>query len=335
MNAQPRKIDVLAPFAAAFDLTKAVLFQPFDLAKWLTIDFAAFLAGLADVSRVNPGFRLPDFNARWQTQNEELEAVRDQLGSWITVPLIAMLVVIGLAVLVLLMWLGSRGRFMLIDCIVRNRGAIAAPWREFRREGNSLFLWSLAIAGASLVLTAIFALPLLLPYLTRGEFGEFGTGTMIYLVVVLAVLIVAGLAIAVVTWFMVPIMYRQRCSAPAAFVAVTRLITSDPAPFIFYILLALVTLIGASLLSCVAVCLTCCLAAIPYVGTVILLPIYVFHYAYGLLFLRQFGPEYDVWANLAAIEQASPSEEPPPSDVPPTSQPSTEPPPLPGHTPPV
>jgi hypothetical protein len=172
MSAQPREIDVFAPFAAAFDLTKAVLFQPFDVAKWFTIGFAAFLAGLADVSRVNPGFRLPDFNARWQTQNEELEAVRDQLSAWITVPLIAMLVVIGLAVLVLLMWLGSRGRFMLIDCIVRNRGAIAAPWREYRREGNSLFLWSLAIAGASLVLTAIFALPLLLPYLTRGEFGS-------------------------------------------------------------------------------------------------------------------------------------------------------------------
>ena len=339
MDSEPRKIEVFAPFTAAFDLTKAILFQPFDLAKWFTIGFAAFLAGLADVSRVNPGFRLPDFKARWQTQNDQLEAVRNQLDPWILVPLIGMLVVVGLALLVLMMWLGARGRFMFIDCIVRNRGAIQAPWREYRREGNSLFLWSLAVAAITLVLTAIFALPVFLPYLTQGEFGEFGVVMTTYVVAVLAVLIVAGLAIAIITWFMVPVMYRQRCSAPAAFVAVLRLMASDPAPFIFYILLAAAALIGASLVSCVAMCVTCCLAAVPYLGTVLLLPVYVFHYGFGLLFLRQFGREYDVWANVPALEQpGSPGEPPPvepPAEPPAPERPSTEPPPLPGYTPPA
>lgn len=335
MEPEPRKIEIFAPFAAAFDLTKSILFRPFDLAKWFTIGFAAFLAGLADASRVNPAVRLPDLNTRWQTQNDQLEAVRSQLDLWIIVPLIGLVVVIGLALLVLMTWLGARGRFMFLDCIVRNRGAIEAPWREYRREGNSLFLWSLAIAGITLVLTAIFALPLLVPYFTEGAFPELGVGMTIYLVGVVALLVVAGLGVAVLTWFMVPVMYRQRCGAPAAFLAVVRLIGSDPAPFIFYILLALLTLIGTALLSCVATCLTCCAAALPYIGTVLLLPLYVFHYAYGLLFLRQFGPEYDVWANVAALEQASspgePPPDPPPGDPPAASRPSTEPPPLPGQ----
>ena len=338
MDSASRKIEIFAPFTAAFDLTKASLFQPFDLAKWFTIGFAAFLAWLADASRVNPGFRLPDFNARWQTQNDQLEAVRNQLDPWILVPLVGMLVVIGLALLVVVMWLGARGRFMFIDCIVWNRGAIQAPWREYRREGNSLFLWSLAVLGITLLLTGILALPVLLPYFTRGEFPEFGAGMMIYLIAFGAMLLVAGLAIAVVTWFMVPVMYRQRCSAPAAFGAVMRLITSDPAPFIFYILLALVTVIGAGILSCVATCLTCCLAAVPYIGTVLLLPLHVFHYGFGLLFLRQFGPEYDVWANVPVVEQASSAGEPPPVDPPPAEPPvatgpRSEPPPLPSNPP--
>ena len=41
-----RKIEVFAPFSAAIDLTKLILFQPFDLGKWFTIGFAAFLANL-------------------------------------------------------------------------------------------------------------------------------------------------------------------------------------------------------------------------------------------------------------------------------------------------
>ena len=56
------------------------------------------------------------------------------------------------------------------------------------------------------------------------------------------------------------------------------------------------------MISCVVTCATCCIAAIPYVGTVILLPIPVTLGAFSLLFLRQFGPDYDVWAGLMATE---------------------------------
>lgn len=50
--------------------------------------------------------------------------------------------------------------------------------------------------------------------------------------------------------------------------------------------------------SCLATCATCCLTAIPYVGTVVLLPVFVCLRAFSLLFLRQFGPDYDVWPSL-------------------------------------
>jgi len=44
--------------------------------------------------------------------------------------------------------------------------------------------------------------------------------------------------------------------------------------------------------SLVALCLTCCLAAISYVGTVILLPLLVFVRCYSLYFIEQFGPHW-------------------------------------------
>ncbi|PYL49257.1 MAG: hypothetical protein DMF32_07090, partial [Verrucomicrobia bacterium] len=42
--------------------------------------------------------------------------------------------------------------------------------------------------------------------------------------------------------------------------------------------------------------------AIPYVGSVILLPIRVALGAFSLLFMRQFGSEYDVWAGFMPPE---------------------------------
>ena len=48
-----------------------------------------------------------------------------------------------------------------------------------------------------------------------------------------------------------------------------------------------------------AIIVTCCIAAcflaLPFVGTVLLLPILVFKRAYALYFLAQFGPQYDVF----------------------------------------
>jgi hypothetical protein len=54
-------------------------------------------------------------------------------------------------------------------------------------------------------------------------------------------------------------------------------------------------------------CATCCIVAIPYVGTVILLPMHIFFQGFLLLFLRQFGSDYDVWAGITQAPPALPA----------------------------
>jgi len=82
-----------------------------------------------------------------------------------------------------------------------------------------------------------------------------------------------------------------------------------------------------AMVSCIATCVTCCIAAIPYVGTVILLPLYVFLAAYPLLFARQFGPDWDAWANLTTPTLAVPPTPPAPpvQSAPPPPVPETPP----------
>src|SRR5450755_2883106 len=139
-----RRIEIFGPFSAAYDLTKRILFEPFDLGKWLTIGFAAFLAGLADGTHGGGGFNPGgNWNYRDRATTHDLSAIHQQIASWVTPTIIAFVVLFFLALVTLFMWLGSRGRFMFIDCIVRNRGAIVEPWRQFSRDANRLFLFKL------------------------------------------------------------------------------------------------------------------------------------------------------------------------------------------------
>ena len=67
---------------------------------------------------------------------------------------------------------------------------------------------------------------------------------------------------------------------------------------LFYLMkfvLGIATAVAAMLLTC----LTCCIAAIPYLGTVIMLPLFVFHRSYSLYVLRQFGQEFNLIVDIA------------------------------------
>ncbi len=61
---------------------------------------------------------------------------------------------------------------------------------------------------------------------------------------------------------------------------------------ILYFLMKIVLAIAIGVVGLIATCLTCCLAVIPYLGTVILLPLYVFKRCYPVCFLEQLGPSW-------------------------------------------
>ncbi len=267
---------------------------------------------------------------RWKSEWNFRSASQDVLeaGSrvpgWVW-PLIAIGVVLVIGIVVLLMWLGARGKFIFADCVVRNRAAIVEPWHEFRREGNSYFVFKLIVGLIVLLVFVVAGAVLWVPLVLNGDMPG---GVVLVLGVSLLALaaVVIGAVVSLIANLMIPIMYRQRCSARQAFAAALGLISSYPGPVILYLLFTIVLWIAVIAISCVLTCITCCIVAIPYVGTVILLPVYVFFMSYLLLFVRQFGPDYDAWANVVAVEP--PSAAPAPGDLPPLGTPEApEPPP--------
>ncbi len=307
MNGDTPKIEIFKPFGEALELTKKILFQPFDLAKWFVIGFAAFLASLSGGMGFNfNGFnRKQDWNWKFTSFRHGVMETTAHWPAWV-IPLIAVGVLFVLAFVVLCMWLGARGRFMFVDCIVRNRAAIVEPWREFRTEGNSFFLLSLLAALLLLVVAAVMAVPIFLPLVLHSSNFLSKTAMIVWLVGFVTIVLLIAFGWNLISQLMVPVMYRKRCRATAALHDVLGLILNHPAPLILYFLFFIVLAIATIVVGCAATCLTCCIAAIPYIGTVILLPIHVILYAFTLLFLRQFGGECDAWNGRSPFETVPP-----------------------------
>jgi hypothetical protein len=301
----PNPVSVTQPVGQAIEWVKRVLFRPFDAGKWFVIGFCAWLAWLGQGGGYS--FRLPGGNhTHGEDFRQVIEHARDYVQEnlyWI-VPAGIAVIAVGLALGVLLAWLGSRGEFMFLHCVVRDRAQIAAPWREFSREGNSLFGFRLVL----LLVAVLMSWPILIwcgIKVYRMYFdSDWNVHGILQCVGLVLVLIVVGTVLAIIgkftSDFVVPIMYLRRKQCLEAWREFGRLLAANPGEFIVYILFQIVLAIALGLLVLAAVLVTCCLAGciliLPYLGTVLLLPVLVFKRAYSLYYLAQYGPEYDAFA---------------------------------------
>lgn len=309
------EISVLRPISEAFDRTKKILFQPFEPVIWLTLGFCVWLANLADGGGGGGGGN--GFHGGGGQPQQEFS----HAGRWIVnnLPLLiliaAIVVILILALMVLLNWLSSRGKFMFLDGVVRNRGAVKEPWKEYRAEGNSAFVFFLVlfvVAFVGFIVMLIVGLATAWPDLQQGVFGQrIVTALVLLAVTLLPWMILFGMIGALTRDFVLPIMYLRRIGiCPAWRASVNEFLLPHLLPVIgFYIVKILLGLAIGLTLACL-VLMTCCIAAIPliipYIGTVILLPLYVFWRCYSLYFLRQAGPELDVFAQRAMESEGNP-----------------------------
>ena len=309
MNGTEPKIEIFAPFGTAYEWMKTILFHPFDIGKWLVIAFAAFISGT-----FGSGFNFnvsdwkdSDLKYRWSSHGNWADG---GMPAWV-VPLIIIVALVVVLVILAVMWVTSRGQFIFTDCVVKNRAAIAEPWREYRREGNSYFLFSLALAFLGMLAAGILVLIIAVPFgFFSGNRSDFGAPLIIALIVLGLAWLAFALFFALIFHFMVPVMYRRRCSAKDAFFDVVRLILRSPGPFVLFVLFGIVLVVAVGIIGTVVMCMTCCIGGLPYISTVLLLPAHVWLRAFKLLFLRQFGDAYDVWATVGFPEAPAP---PPPA----------------------
>jgi hypothetical protein len=308
MTAYPQSISVTTPVSEAIERVKLMLFRPFDPSKWFTIGFCAWLAGFGSrgfsFNYGGGGSQHKGGSGGGNAREVFDHAQRFVMNNlfWI-LPLVVALVLLSLAVGVVLLWLRSRGEFMFLHCVALNKAEVDVPWRKFVTEGNSLFVFRLVLGLAwmiPLVSFAIVTIVLVMRMVNRGApdwyviISLIGVGLMIMTLGVVF-LIIGKLTID----FVVPIMFLRRCKCLNGWREFGHLFSTHVANFVVYLLFQVVLGLAIGMMVLAAVIATCCIAGclmvIPYLGTVVLLPVLTFKRSYSLLYLAQYGREYDVF----------------------------------------
>ena len=304
---QPGQISVVEPIGAAIEKTKQILFRPFNISKWFAIGLCAWLATLGSGGRSNLNFgnwgshdQSPDFQ---QEIHNVKEAVLENLPIVIGVGALVILVILVLSLV--FMWLKSRGQFMFFHCVSRDKGEVVKPWKQYAQQANSLFLFRLVLGLAGVAVSILFIVPLVAIGFSFAKTGIAGFalanlvwGFLLIFCIIMVALTLSGIRL-LTDDFVVPIMSLRRCSVTEGWKEFWRLLMSNKGSFTVYLLFLFVIGLAIGMIILLAVLVTCCCAAcflmIPYIGTVVMLPILVWRRAYSLLYLSQYGPEFDVF----------------------------------------
>lgn len=309
-------IEYFEPLSRAWNRMKIALFKPFDITKWFVIGFSAFLAGLTEgnggSSRFSTGPDDWSFREFIEFPNRAWDWLIDHPGWFIA---IVSFVVVLIAVGITFTWLSSRGMFMFLDNVARDKAEIAKPWKQYKKEGNSLFLWRLCFGLICFTLLIIF----FTFFFTSGAliYREnyyrhipvsflVGMGLLFFFMI-----IIIGFISMFLKSFVVPIMYKNNLKTTQAWSRFLKLFGEHPFHFIFFGIFVFLLTVMFVILIIVAGLFTCCigflLLIIPYIGTVVSLPIWYTLRAFSLEYLAQFGPEFDVFPPAEAPAKKAPA----------------------------
>jgi hypothetical protein len=221
---------------------------------------------------------------------------------WI-IPVAIAILLFALAFGVVVTWLSSRGHFMFLDCVARDKAVIAEPWTVYSRQGNSLFLFRLILGLGGLLTIGPVAAVVVVCVLGWIRQGHADPGLVLLLLgaglVLLLLILLCGVVGKLTRDFVVPLMYVRRCRVGEAWRQFSHLAGLNPLGFVLYLLFSFVLSLAMGMLVFLVVIVTCCIAGcfllLPFIGTVLLLPLLVFQRSYSALYFAQYGVDYDVF----------------------------------------
>lgn len=294
------------PLSKGFERMKKALFHPFDIGKWFTLGFTAFLAGLTDCNGHGGGNYSSNHHNDWETFFQFPQMARDWM---VAHPFFSGLIITGIITVVIISviftWLSSRGKFMFLYNVVNNSAEVSKPWHEFKKEGNSLFIWRFIfglLAFGVLIIFLIYCFETCKEIYfndIRGVAEAWAIFNMI--TIFLGYLIIVGYISVLLNDFVVPVMYKHKSGILQGWSKFFTVFRRRPGYFILYGLFLFVLKILVIVILLVACVLTCCigflLLLIPYINAVLLLPVSFTFRAFSIEFLGQFGDEFNLFAN--------------------------------------
>jgi len=198
---------------------------------------------------------------------------------------------------------------MFLHCVSLNVAEVKVPWSKYATQANSLFLFYLVLSILGFVCFIPLIILIIFMAIKMAGNGMAVPVGVLTIICTIFVMIIVGILFALAgkftNDFVVPIMYLRGSTCMNGWSEFWKMLCGNKGRFTLYILFHIVLSLGIGMIIFITVIVTCCCAgclfAIPYLGTVLLLPILVFKRAYSLDYLAQYGRDYDVYARVEAI----------------------------------
>jgi len=300
------RIAYFEPLSRAWERTRVILWQPFDLTNWLLLAFAAWVAGFTTDTGSAAAWRADQNDIGRQHWDGFDHAIDSFAASAVWIPLVILGIMVGVAFAVLLLWVTSRFKFIYLDSVIKGQAEIVKPWTTYESLGNSLFLWRLCfalacVAGAVLTMIAFFAPAA--GFSVHDALAGLSVAAGVLGVVGLTIFGIAATYVGLFTEsFIIPIMYRYDLKVLDAWKAFLPWLKAQPFHFVLYGLFVLMLFVVFGVFFSVFCLMTCCMAAVPYLGTVLLLPVWVAYRLLSVEFLAQFHADFDLFSPLPEDE---------------------------------
>ena len=308
---RPDRVSVIDPITPAIDRAKIMLFRPFDLKRWFVIGFCAWLAYLG--SGGGGGGSGPNFNYTHRQHQGDFE-IQESISEakefitnnlhWI-IPVAVISVIFFITLWLVITWLNSRGRFMFLYCIAENKAEVKNPWRKFKEQANSLFMFRIVLSIISFLLVILPILGIVFLVIMMVSEACLPAISVPGIVILGLLTFVVSTTLFLVKKFtldfVIPVMFLRTASCVAGWREFMTILSANKLRFTLYLLFQIVVAITIGVIIAIGTCIGCCLCCasvllfVPYIGTVILLPLLIFKRAYSLYYLQQFGPEFDVF----------------------------------------
>jgi len=304
----------LDAFTPALKHTRRMLFEPFDIGKWFVLGFVIFLAQLLSGNSGSWGGHSARKN--WfDKQHYGGESFRahdlQQAAQWM-VDHVWLILLIGFSVFMLvniiglvIQYIGARGHFMFLECVMENKAEVAVPWRNAGRPAWSLFLWRVAVF---ILLFWCFVLLLAMPawgiarVAAAGDFSFPGSlfPLLPFMAIFIPLALFVSLADLLIRDFVTPVMVLHRIDLLGALEKSIALWRGQWGNLLLYLLFRLIISVLAGAVGMAVACLTCCIGLLPVIYQTITAPIHVFVRSWSLAILEQMGPELQSISKAAA-----------------------------------
>jgi hypothetical protein len=246
------ELHAFRPVSTAFEKTRKLLLEPFDIGVWVRLIIITFFVGTGTTS-FNPGNNLKYAFNRGDLGNMPSYDISHALSDTTIIAIVLLIVAAAIALGLVMAYLRGVFSFVLIDALSTGNVRIVQPFKENMGRGFKVFLFNTIVAIISIIVIGAIIIAMILAILAALGGGDPGSADtwnsmsaaslfaviavfIAGLVAIVACSIIIGLFVGFFYDFGVPLMYFRNMGLRPSIRALWRLVKTQPLEFFGYVI---------------------------------------------------------------------------------------------------